>query len=117
MKSYIMLEKILLYAHHGVFEQETKVGNLFRIDIKLTVDLEKASLSDELTDTVSYADVYTVIKEEMEIPSKLLEHVAGRIVRRLKQSYHEVESVEIKLSKQNPPLGGQIDVASVILID
>lgn len=117
MKSYIMLEKILMYAHHGVFLQETKVGNLFKIDVKLAVDLEKSSFSDELTDTVSYADVYSVIKEEMTIPSKLLEHVAGRIVRRLKKEYAEIESVELKLSKQNPPLGGQVDVASVIIID
>lgn len=117
MKSYIMLENILIHANHGVFLQENKVGNLFKVNIKLTVDVEKSSYSDELTDTVSYADVYAVIKEEMGISSKLLEHVAGRIVRRLKGEYPEVESVEIKLSKQNPPVGGQVDFASVIIID
>lgn len=117
MKSYIMLENIFIHASHGVFLQENKVGNLFKVNVKLTVDVEKSSYSDELTDTVSYADVYNIIREEMAIPSKLLEHVAGRIVRRLKGEYSEIESVEIKLSKQNPPVGGQVDFASVIIID
>lgn len=117
MKSYIMLENVRLFANHGVFEQETKVGNVFKLDVKVGVDLEEASLSDELTDTVSYADIYQVVKEEMAKPSKLLEHVAGRIVRRLKDEYKTIESVEIKLSKQNPPFGGQVDFASIVIID
>lgn len=117
MESYILLENIALYAHHGVFEQEKQVGNIFIINVKIKLDLTKSSLTDELEDTVSYADVYEVIKEEMAIPSKLLEHVAGRIVRRLKKDFHPIEKVELKLSKRNPPIGGQVDVASVVLID
>lgn len=117
MKSYILLENIVLYGFHGVFPQETKVGNLFKINVSLTVDLEKSSLSDQLDDTINYGMVYEVIKEEMAVPSKLLEHVAGRIVRRLKKDFNSIESIEIKLSKQNPPVGGQVDFASVIIID
>lgn len=117
MKSYIMLENIFIYAHHGVFSQETKVGNLFKVNVKIEVDIMPSCLSDELSDTVSYADVYNIIKEEMSVASKLLEHVAWRIVRHLKNKYAEISSVEIKLSKQNPPLGGQVDFASVIIID
>lgn len=117
MKSYILLENITLFARHGVFSQETKVGNIFVINLKLEIDLEKASLSDDLADTISYADVYNVVKEEMNIPSKLLEHAAGRIIRRLKNIYPCVSAVELKLSKRNPPVGGQVDFASIIIID
>ncbi len=117
MKSYILLENIEMFAHHGVFPQETQVGNVFYINIKLEVDINKAVISDDVNDTISYADVYCIIKQEMETPSKLIEHAAKRIIDRLKSSYTQIEKIEIKLSKRNPPVGGQVDCASVILID
>ncbi|MBK5720041.1 dihydroneopterin aldolase [Dysgonomonas sp. Marseille-P4677] len=117
MKSYILLENLIFYAHHGVFHQETTVGNVYVLNIKIELDLEPASKSDNLNDTISYADVYESVKQEMMIPSRLLEHVAGRIIRRLKKEYTQIETLEVKLSKRNPPMGGQLDYASVILID
>lgn len=116
MKSYIFLENIKIYAHHGVFEQETRVGNYFIINLKLELDLSKAMVSDNLADTISYADVYNIVKAEMEIPSKLIEHVAGRIVKSIKETFVAVQTIEIKLSKLNPPMGGQVEAASVFLI-
>lgn len=117
MKSYILLENIEIYAHHGVFEQETIVGNTFIINIKIRVDISEATISDNLEDTLSYADIYDIIKSEMEIPSKLLEHVGGRIIRSLKASFPQIDEIELKVSKRNPPMGGQMDYAGVILID
>ena len=117
MKSYILLENIVLFANHGVFEQETKVGNVFVVNLKMEIDLEKASFSDELGDTISYADVYDAVKDEMKTPSKLLEHAAGRIIRRLKSMCSDITMIELKLSKRNPPVGGQVDFASVVIID
>lgn len=115
--SYILLENIQLFAHHGVLEQETKVGNHFVVNVKLKVDLSKAAESDNVADTISYADVYDIVKTEMEEPSKLLEHAAKRIVSNLKKTFSEIEEVEIKLSKLNPPMGAQLDAASVIIIE
>lgn len=117
MKSYILLENILLYAYHGVLPQENRVGNEYVINLKLKIDLSHAGATDELTDTVSYAEIYEDVKAEMNIPSKLLEHVAYRIVKRLKDKYIQIEGVELKLSKRNPPMGAQIDCASVLLVD
>lgn len=117
MKSFILLEDIVFYANHGVFNQENVVGNEFVINIRLEVDLSKAAKTDELGDTVSYADVYSIVKDEMKKPSKLLEHVAYRIISELKGQYKQIERVEIKLSKRNPPMGGQLNCASIILID
>lgn len=117
MKSYILLENITFFANHGVFPQEKIVGNVFVVSLKMKVDISKSCLSDELDDTISYAAVYEDVKIEVDKPSKLLEHVAYRIIRSLKHKYSGIEEIEIKLSKRNPPVGGQIDYASVILID
>lgn len=116
MKSYILLENLTFYANHGVFPQETVVGNLYTVNLKIEIDLEKSSRTDDLEDTVSYAEIYEQVKHEMMIPSKLLEHVAGRILRNLKSNFPLIETVEIKVSKRNPPMGGQLDCASVVLI-
>lgn len=116
MKSYIFIENIKIFAYHGVLEQEKKVGNYFLINIKLTLDLTKAVASDLLLDTISYADVYELVKLEMKIPSQLIEHIAGRIMFKIKNTYQNIEEIEIKLSKLNPPLGGQVEAASVLLI-
>ena len=117
MKSYILLENVEFYAYHGVFEQEKTVGNTFIVNLKIGADVSLAAESDNVADTISYAQVYEVVRREMEIPSKLIEHVAKRIIVRLKKEFPEIETVEIKLSKRNPPVGGQIEYASVILID
>lgn len=111
--SYIYLENVLLFARHGVASQETVVGNEFYIDLKLKADFTHAAATDELEDTISYANVYTVLKEEMEIPSKLLEHVCGRITTRLFREFPTIEEIEIKLSKRNPPMGADIRSAGV----
>jgi len=117
VKSYILLENLTFYAHHGVFGQETVVGNVFMVNLKIEIDLRKSCESDNLEDTVSYADIYEDVKSEILIPSKLLEHAAFRVIRRLKDKYPLIETVEIRLSKRNPPIGGQLDYASVVLID
>lgn len=103
------------YAYHGVMPQETKVGNQFVVTLALTAPLEKAVVSDELEDTINYAEVYAVVKEQMEIPSKLIEHVAGRILYALKEHFPQLAAIELKLSKLNPPFGGDIYSASILL--
>lgn len=117
MKSYILLENIEIYAHHGVSRQEAIVGNNFLINIRIKAEMSSAIFTDNLTDTLNYAEIYEIIKTEMDIPSKLLEHAGGRIVKALKNKFAEIEEIELKISKKNPPIEGQIEFASVILID
>ena len=105
------------YAYHGVLEQERRVGNTFVVDLTLTTPLEKAVQSDQLEDTINYAEVYELTKQEMNIPSQLLEHVAGRICRALRHHFPQIEQIEIRVSKLNPPFGGDVHSASVLLID
>ncbi|MBQ4588584.1 MAG: dihydroneopterin aldolase [Bacteroidaceae bacterium] len=102
---YIRLEGMKFYAFHGVLPQENLVGANFYVDLKLKTDFTKAAETDELEGTVSYADIHTAVKEEMNIPSKLLEHVCQRIARRLFHDFPTVETIDIRLSKENPPIG------------
>ena len=113
MTSYILLEKIRFFAYHGVAPQETTVGNEFVVSLRLKTDIARAMESDDVADTVNYAEIHQAVKEEMDIPSKLLEHVAGRIVRRLFNDFPTIERIDLKLSKRNPPMGADIETAGV----
>jgi len=117
MKSYILLEDVEFYAMHGVFEQEQKVGNVFIVNLKMGVDIRQAASTDDVSDTINYAEVYNIVNREMKIPSKLIEHVAKRIADNLKREFPQIETIELKLSKRNPPVDGQVKYASVLLID
>jgi dihydroneopterin aldolase len=112
---YLELKKMIFYACHGVTEQERIVGNTYQIDLKLFLDLKKAIESDKLEDTLNYADIYKIIKEEMLIPSHILEHIAGRIVCKIKQSYPGILKIKIRLAKINPPIEGEIQEAAVVI--
>ena len=113
MTSYILLENIRFFAYHGVAPQETTVGNEFVVSLRLKTDIARAMESDDVADTVNYAEIHQAVKEEMDIPSKLLEHVAGRIVRRLLNDFPTIERIDLKLSKRNPPMGADIETAGV----
>lgn len=102
---YIHLEGLKFYAFHGVLPQENRTGAYFYIDLKLKTDFSLAAQTDDLTGTVSYADIHAAVKEEMRIPSKLLEHVCQRIARRLFLDFPTIETIDIRLSKENPPMG------------
>ena len=111
----ISLEGMRFYAYHGCFEEERRVGTRFELSCELEYDASSAEETDDLSKAIDYQQVYAIIKQEMEIPSKLLEHVARRIVVHLRGSFPQVESVKIKISKMQPPLGGNIDKVSVTL--
>ncbi len=100
----IFIEGLRFQAFHGVMPQEQVVGHEFIVDIRLSVDFSQAMETDELNNTVSYADVYNIVKTEMNIPSKLIEHVAGRIVKSVFAHFSTVNSIELKLRKVNPPM-------------
>ena len=111
----ISINDMHFYAHHGCFEQERAIGTHFRVDLTFKTDTSKAEVSDNIDDTVSYLDVYQVVKSEMLQPSHLLEHVARRVGERVLSVFPTIESVVLKVSKLNPPLGGQMDSVSVEL--
>lgn len=110
---YIHLKGIRLYAYHGVDPQETAVGAYFLVDLKLKTDFSHASQTDDLSGTVSYADIYQTVKDEMQVPSQLLEHVCQRMAQRIFNDFPTIEELDIKLFKENPPMGAQAEQVGV----
>ncbi|NDW08539.1 dihydroneopterin aldolase [Dysgonomonas sp. 520] len=117
MKTFILIENARFYAYHGVFEQENIVGNTFVVNVKIELNALSACEKDDLEGTVSYADVFGIIEQEMQVRSKLLENIGYRIIKKLKCEFKLIEKIELKISKENPPIGGQVEQASVVLID
>ena len=111
----VRLDNIRLYAFHGCMKEEGVIGSDYRVDLEVRADLKKAAASDRLSDTVDYVQLHAIIREEMGIRSKLLETVAARIMERIFREVPPVESVEIAISKINPPLGGDVQQVTVIL--
>jgi dihydroneopterin aldolase len=115
METVIELNSMRFYAYHGVCPQETNVGNYFVVDISYSCPMDKAFASDDIHDIISYADVYNAVKKEMERPSRLIEHLANRILQALVSTFPRLSYLKIKLSKLNPPLGGEVHSASVVI--
>ena len=111
--SRILLPRVRFYAHHGVDPQEQQTGAYFHVGMEADTDFNEAMQTDRLEGTVSYADLYESIKAEMDIPSKLLEHVAGRILQRLFDNFPSISRIHLTLTKENPPMGADCREAGV----
>lgn len=113
--SFIYLRGLRFHAFHGVSPQETVVGNDYLIDLRLGFDISKAMVSDDVEDTLNYALVYGQVEKVMKTPSKLLENVAYRIGKSLISDYPGITSIDIELTKVNPPIGSDGKGAGVEL--
>ena len=111
--SKVLLKDVRLFAYHGVLPQERTVGAWFVLNVTLDVDFSSAMEMDELNGTVSYAEVYEVIKARMAVPSRLVEHVAGRITKALFQAFPAITRIQLELIKENPPMGAESAGAGV----
>jgi len=109
----VRVDNIRLYAYHGCLEEEGLIGSDYRVDVEVVADLDKASVSDELKDTVDYVTLYRIVKSEMAIRSKLLEHVGKRILDRIFLELLPVQEAAVTVSKINPPIGGDVEAVSV----
>lgn len=111
----VTVSNIRVYAHHGCLGEETIIGSDYRVDVTVWADLKKAVRSDRLTDTVDYVHINHVVKEEMGVPSKLLEHVGQRILDRILKEIPMVYKVGVAVSKINPPIGGDVEKVTIVL--
>lgn len=113
MNSKILIENLKIFAFHGVLPEEKILGTNYILNVEIQADLEKASESDDLKDTINYAEINDILHQEMAIPSQLLEHVNGRIIRKIKNNFPQITFIKIKLTKTNPPMKGEMDGVSV----
>ncbi|WP_033148601.1 dihydroneopterin aldolase [Prevotella sp. P6B1] len=111
--AYIYLNQARFYAFHGVLPQENRVGGEFFVDLRVGYPIAEAMKSDEVADTLNYAELYALVETEMAKPSRLLEHVAGRIADAIQQRFPQVSSIDLKITKKNPPMGADCEGAGV----
>ncbi len=115
MLGKVSLEGLEFHAYHGVYPHERSSGNKFEVDILVETNFNESAFRDDLAGTLNYEDLYVVVKLEMEKPSKLLETVANQIAEETLKKFQEAVSVEVKISKFNPPIGGVCKKASVVV--
>ncbi|PKQ70362.1 dihydroneopterin aldolase [Raineya orbicola] len=111
----ISLEEMEFFAYHGFYEEEQKIGNKYSVDVYIEADVSKAVYSDKLADTLNYEAVYQIVAEEMQKPTRLLEHIAQRIIDSILQHFSMATKVSVAVSKFNPPVGGVCRKAKVFL--
>ena len=109
----IKLKNIRTYSYHGCLVEEGKIGSDYSVDLEIKTDLRKSSLSDELSDTVDYVLLNRIVIEEMAVRSKLLEHVAHRIIARIFKEIPAISRIVLAVSKINPPIGGDVEVVTI----
>ena len=113
----VVLEGMEFFAYHGFFDEEQKIGNKYGVDIYINTDLSKAAISDNLTDTIDYSEIYSIIAEQMNVKSRLLENIGHRIIDGIRLRYPQVHKICLHISKFNPPVGGVVGKSKIILED
>jgi dihydroneopterin aldolase len=111
----ILIEGMRIYAFHGCLEEEAKIGGNYRVDVAIETDFEKAAVTDDLNETIDYVTVYNLVKKEMAIRSKLIEHVGKRIQNALMETFGAIDGLEVKVVKIAPPMNGDVRQVSVVL--
>ena len=100
----IILNGCRFYGYHGAFAEEQTLGQIFVVDLELTVDLTKASQSDNLDDTVHYGLVFEAVQKQVEDKKYILiERLAGAICEDL---FAQFQSIKVRITKENPPING-----------
>lgn len=111
----ITLHNIRTYSYHGCLEEEAVIGGNYSVDVKIKTDFRKAERSDNLKDTIDYCQVHDIVKREMMIRSKLIEHVGRRIVDALKTEIKSIRDVKVRIKKISPPMNGDVEAVSVVV--
>lgn len=103
----IYVNGMAFYGYHGVFPEETKLGQRFGVDLTVELDLEKAGRTDELEYSVNYGELYAVCRSIVEgEPVKLVETLAERIAAAVLVSFSAIQSCTVKVIKPDPPIPG-----------
>jgi dihydroneopterin aldolase len=115
MKHKIEVNGIKLYAFHGCLEEEARIGGHYIVDVTISTDFSLAAETDDLSKTVDYVAVNAIVKEEMAIRSKLIEHVGQRIFSRIKNEMKGVLCLSVKIIKLTPPINGDVDSVAIVI--
>ncbi len=112
----IYFQRMSFYGYHGVFEAEAQLGQRFYVDLELSLDLSRAGNSDQLQDTVNYADIFSLVQriveaERYQLVEALTEQIAGRLL-----SAFPFLEVKVRVTKPNPPINGHYDSVAIEMV-
>ena len=99
----VHLHDIIMHAFHGLYAEEHKTGNNYEINLDVTYE-ERGSHFETIQDTISYEDLFGIVKKRMQAPTPLLEKVCEGIIRKIKHEYPGVREVAISMYKLQPPI-------------
>tara|TARA_B100001250_G_C19067184_1_gene472715 strand:- start:25 stop:381 length:357 start_codon:yes stop_codon:yes gene_type:complete len=105
----IILRDLTIYAYHGCFSEETKIGAEYKLDVWVKGDFSLAEKTDDLSSTVDYVVLSDIVNEEMAKPSKLIEHVGDRIIARILSRFPQIKLAGLLIKKPNPPMNVYAD--------
>ena len=112
----MILEGLEFHAYHGVYAHERSSGNKFEVDIEVDTEFSPSAFHDDLAGTINYEALYSIIKNVMDQPAKLLETVGHSIAEKTLASFTTASRVEVRISKFNPPIGGVCKKATVLVV-
>ena len=105
MKTMLFIDNLEVFANHGLFEEENKLGQKFIFDIECELNYKKAMFSDEMTDSISYADIAeVVVKTATTNTFNLLERLAGEILKNIFTEFSQIENINLKINKPGAPI-------------
>ena len=111
----IELEGMDFHAFHGCYELERRTGCHFEVALRLTLALGVTAERDSVECTVNYLAVYETVRTQMQRTQHTIERVAQNIIDALFGRFPRIASVECRVSKIAPPLGGKVARVSVTL--
>jgi dihydroneopterin aldolase len=112
----MMLKRMVFYGYHGVYPEENKLGQKYIVDLDLRLDLSRAAQSDDVEDTINYAEIHAVVKAIVEgAPVKLIETLTEKIASALLGTYTSIIKATVSVTKPNPPFDITFDGVTVEL--
>jgi dihydroneopterin aldolase len=116
MADLIKIKGIKSFGYHGVLESEKVTGQDFYVDVVLEVDLTRASVTDDVSDTINYAEVTDLVVAEITGDRvSLIEKLAGKIADRIKATYPQAATVSVTVHKPQAPVNAQVKDISVTI--
>ena len=105
----ITLSNLTFYSYHGCFSEETKIGSEYKLDIWVEGDFSEAEKTDDLEKTIDYVELADIAATEMAIPSKLIEHVADRILTKISLKWPDIKKAGLTIKKTSPPMNEYVE--------
>ncbi|KAH7672855.1 Dihydroneopterin aldolase protein [Dioscorea alata] len=113
----LVLRGLQFHGFHGVKQEEKKLGQKFFVDVDAWLDLSTAGATDDISDTVSYTDIYRIVKEIVEGPSQnLLESVAHLIANTTLLKIPQISAIRVKVGKPHVAVPGPVDYLGVEIL-